>query len=275
METHTMSMIKHCCNFINFKPFKMKKRIFTWMSIFMIGLNYHVFGQGSISINTDGLDPDPSAILDVISTEQGILIPRMTETQRDDISNPAEYLMIINTTTKCLEMHVSGNWVPFCPIEEECPDLNIGDLYGGGIVAATDYPGVNCGYLIVADSDQSIDANWGCVDVSVSGLEFGVGFGQANSTAILNACPTTGIAVRICDELSNDGYSDWFLPNRGDLIEIENNLVSQNIGNFADDWYWNSNQATETNAWLRNLFSGTNASTNKNNENRVRCTRAF
>ena len=53
----------------------------------------HALSQG-VAINTDGSDADNSAILDVKSTNAGILVPRMTQAQRDAISGPATGLMI-------------------------------------------------------------------------------------------------------------------------------------------------------------------------------------
>ena len=50
-----------------------------------------------VAISTDNSDPDGSAMLDVISTDKGILIPRMTEEQRDEISDPVESLIIYQT----------------------------------------------------------------------------------------------------------------------------------------------------------------------------------
>ena len=64
----------------------------------------------SIGISTTSFTPDPSAILDVSSTTQGALMPRMTTIQRDAITTPATGLLIFNTTTNCLEMYVSGSW---------------------------------------------------------------------------------------------------------------------------------------------------------------------
>lgn len=49
--------------------------------------------------NTAGLStPNSTALLDLTSTNRGMLIPRMTTTQRDAISTPATGLMIYNTT---------------------------------------------------------------------------------------------------------------------------------------------------------------------------------
>jgi len=51
----------------------------------------------NISINNDGSQPDGSAMLDVSSNTQGILIPRMTLTARNAITNPANSLLIYQT----------------------------------------------------------------------------------------------------------------------------------------------------------------------------------
>jgi len=51
----------------------------------------------NVGINDDGSNPDNSAMLDVQSTDKGMLISRMTEAQRDAIALPAEGLMIYQT----------------------------------------------------------------------------------------------------------------------------------------------------------------------------------
>ena len=51
----------------------------------------------SVGINSTGNAPDASAMLDVSSTNSGILVPRMTLVQRDAISSPATGLMIYQT----------------------------------------------------------------------------------------------------------------------------------------------------------------------------------
>lgn len=51
----------------------------------------------NVGINSDGSTPNASAMLDVKSTNSGILIPRMTEAQRDAISSPATGLLVYQT----------------------------------------------------------------------------------------------------------------------------------------------------------------------------------
>src|SRR5690606_35654529 len=53
-----------------------------------------------------------SALLDVYSTTKGVLIPRMTATQRDAISSPAAGLQIYNTDSNALNFYDGDSWEP-------------------------------------------------------------------------------------------------------------------------------------------------------------------
>jgi len=64
----------------------------------------------SVGINADGSAADTSAILDLKTTTQGFLPPRMTTTERDAITTPATGLVIFNTTTNGLEVRSSSGW---------------------------------------------------------------------------------------------------------------------------------------------------------------------
>lgn len=62
---------------------------------FLITLSISLSAQ--VAITGDGSSAHPSAMLEVKSTDQGLLIPRMTATDRDAINAPAEGLMIYQT----------------------------------------------------------------------------------------------------------------------------------------------------------------------------------
>lgn len=66
--------------------------------------------QSQIAVNTDGSLADSSSILDVKSTSQGLLLPRLSSAQRDAIPNPAIGLMIFNTDTKIIEAFGGNTW---------------------------------------------------------------------------------------------------------------------------------------------------------------------
>jgi len=57
-------------------------------------------------------ETEPSAAMNMMPTDKGILIPRLTRVQRDAISSPANYLTIVNTDTHRVEMyHPTFGWV--------------------------------------------------------------------------------------------------------------------------------------------------------------------
>ncbi len=55
---------------------------------------------GGVSISGTNSEPDPSAMLDIQSTEKGMLVPRMTSAQRLAIVNPASSLLVYDTDTE-------------------------------------------------------------------------------------------------------------------------------------------------------------------------------
>jgi hypothetical protein len=64
-------------------------------------IHFFALGQsGNVGINNDNSAPDPSAMLDIKSTDKGLLIPRMDSVQRVSISNPASGLLVYQTDGK-------------------------------------------------------------------------------------------------------------------------------------------------------------------------------
>ena len=82
----------------------MKKLI---LSAAFIAVSLTSFAQVGVGTNS----PDASAALDVESTTQGILIPRVTTAQRDAIVSPAEGLEVYDTDTKTSWYYNGTEWV--------------------------------------------------------------------------------------------------------------------------------------------------------------------
>ena len=62
----------------------------------------------SVGINNDGSSPDSGAILDVKSTDKGLLIPRTTTAA---ITSPSEGMLIFDTTTKRIMQYDGSQWL--------------------------------------------------------------------------------------------------------------------------------------------------------------------
>jgi len=130
-------------------------------------------------------------------------------------------------------------------------------------------------YLEAAPSDQSPNPEWGC-DGSILGAEgTAVGTGEQNTIDIEAGCTTTNTAADLCANLSLGGYSDWFLPSKGELDLMYENLKVFGVGGFSDGTYWSSSEFTGNGAWIQSFFSGTQYYDNKYFVYQVRAVRAF
>ena len=66
----------------------------------------------NIAITDDnGYTANSSAMLDVKSTTKGMLVPRLTTTQRENVSNPAIGLLVFDTTLQCFFYYNGTAWV--------------------------------------------------------------------------------------------------------------------------------------------------------------------
>lgn len=84
------------------------------LSIFPIAslLCFNCFAQQSgVGINSDGSAPAASAMLDVKSTDKGMLIPRMTTLQRTAIANVVKGLLVFDNSTSSFWFYNGTAWV--------------------------------------------------------------------------------------------------------------------------------------------------------------------
>jgi hypothetical protein len=75
---------------------------------FAIFSSHCMYAQSNIGIGTN--TPNASAILDVNSTNKGLLIPRMTTAQRNDIVSPANGLLVFDTNKNEFWYYKSNTW---------------------------------------------------------------------------------------------------------------------------------------------------------------------
>ncbi len=172
--------------------------------------------------------------------------------------------------------------VALAAAEEQANQIKIGQQYQGGIIAyllQPEDPGYDANTphgIIAASTDQSARAEWGCYETELGGTQRGIGYGAANTTAIVNGCREAGIAARICDDLVLNGYSDWYLPSIDELELLYKNLHVNGVGGFNSAYYWSSTESNASYAWRFYFSYGYGYDYgNKNNTYYVRAVRAF
>jgi hypothetical protein len=128
---------------------------------------------------------------------------------------------------------------------------------------------------LVATVNDLSDAEWGCQGTTISGADgTALGTGNQNTIDIMADCATAGIAARLCGDLVEGGYSDWYLPSLDELNQLYINQIA--IGNFAASTYWSSSESGASTAWTQNLYNGNQSSfTFKSDSRRVRAIRSF
>ncbi len=63
-----------------------------------------------VAVTPDGSMPHASAMLDVKSTDKGILVPRMSSTQRSAVASPAQGLLVYDLTTESFWFFTGAVW---------------------------------------------------------------------------------------------------------------------------------------------------------------------
>jgi hypothetical protein len=158
--------------------------------------------------------------------------------------------------------------------------LAVGQSYQGGVIAyilqAGD-PGYDANVthgIIAATNDQSNHIQWyngTYVTTSASGTALGAG--NANTNAIVSSQGSGNYAAKLCADLVLNGYSDWFLPSKGELNKL---YINRNaIGNFMAGAYWSSSESNNDHACSQYFSNGNQLSEYKSYTYYIRCIRAF
>ena len=200
------------------------------------------FAQVGINIET----PDASAALDITSTTGGLLVPRMTETQRDAITSPATGLMVFQTNgTAGFYCYNGSSWVEVAAISKT---NSVNTFYAelGGYVIEVNSDGSHG--LVVAMQDQGV-SNW----YEANNLLSNASFHDTNGAK----------------------FKDWRLPAKRELNLMYGVYTNGNGANLNDNYYWSSTQNGYSSAVVRSFGNGNQYNGNKGGTFDVRAVRAF
>jgi hypothetical protein len=227
-----------------------------------------------------------SAVLEVNSTNQGFLPPRVYAAQRDAIVSPVAGLTIwcINCGEYGeLNVYNGVAWVNmFGSSTSSVPSISIGQNYYGGKIAyilVSGDPGYDANTphgLVAATVDQSTGIRWyngTYTTTGATGTAIGTGLANTNTIITSQGATATSYAAGLARAYAGGGYTDWYLPSKDELNKLYLNRIA--IGGFASNYYWSSTEAGSFNAWDQNFGSGFQNSSFKVDTDYVRAIRAF
>ena len=184
--------------------------------------------------------------------------------------------------------------------------FNIGDTgpAGGMVFFDRGHHADGWRFLEAAPAHLTFTADWGALVRTTSGWPHfsyanvqgtceGIGSGRRNTELIVEhtrtmrwSSLTSGPAhiygaARLIVDMEYNGFNDWFLPSKGELNLMHENLALGGFGNFGSptpqggSGYWSSSQRSWDRAWVQFFHTGNQDDTLKTNEHRVRAIRAF
>ena len=198
--------------------------------------------DAQVTINTDGSAADNSAMLDVKSTSKGVLLPRMTQAQIYAIANPANGLMVFNTTDNKFYTYIAGAnaWKEILygssSILPGCGSVAYGGkTYNSVIIGLQCWmtENLNIGSAVAGSLDQ---ANNGIIEkycynnISANCDVYGGLYQWAEMVQYLNGATNTtswnpvpaGTVQGICP-------AGWHLPSDADWSSLEANLGGTSV----------------------------------------------
>jgi hypothetical protein len=255
------------------------KKIFIFLAAVLLTATTYA----QIGINNE--TPDTSAALDITSTTGGLLVPRMTETQRDAITSAATGLMIYQTNGTVGFYYYNGS--SWAEVAATSATYSIGDVVNGGVVFWLDSTGQHG--FVAAFSDVATAVQWGCdyVDLPIvpnvpfngnggnpPGLGAEIGDGFNNTNDILTDCPTAPAALA-----ARSMGPQWFLPSSKELnLMYINRTTLEAVSGFTafdNGNYWSSTEITDHRVMKYSFGSGIQDWHDKDSTFRVRAVRAF
>jgi len=160
----------------------LKNKLFSLLLILQLAVIPNLFAQ-NIAINTTGNAPDTSAMLDITSTTQGLLMPRLTTAQMNAIVLPATGLLIYNTSLNVFEVNIgtsaSPNWVPIATTQTGWNTIGNSNTNGG-----TNFLGTTDNHPLKIKVNNTLA---GLIDsLGGSNTFLGLSAGAANTTGTQN-----------------------------------------------------------------------------------------
>jgi uncharacterized protein (TIGR02145 family) len=208
---------------LNLQAIKFFKKLMVFQ-VLIFSLLFSVASSAQQNVGIGNPVPDASAKLDITSTNQGLLIPRMTTTQRNAIASPANSLLIYNITTNCFEWWNATNstWVsmscgggcttaPSAPTAGTSIDSTVKIVWNWNASAgATTY------YYNTVNNFSSATSNGASASYTQTGLTCGTAYTLyvwASNTCGNSAATTLSQSTSACGATPTCGSQVWASAN--------------------------------------------------------------
>jgi hypothetical protein len=240
-------------------------------------------------------DPDGGTTYTVTGTNQLLSVPYALHAKTaDNVNNETQSLSEVTAINNSAFSQLKDVTDPTDPqdavtksyvdaLEERLEALEpkiIGQTYAGGIVFWVDP--INSAHGLVVTSPNVGNVKWHNGDyVTTGATDSTIGTGAGNTQTIIDVQGDGSYAAQLCDELTLNGYDDWYLPSKHDLQTMYENVgqgsVLGNIANFGGSGvsYWSSTEATNDHAWYMYFPTGVQYQGAKANPMYIRAVRAF
>jgi hypothetical protein len=109
-------------------------------------------------------------------------------------------------------------------------------------------------YIERAPPESEFMAFWGPYGVDIPGTGTDIGQGKENTVILakyLSGLGESGAAAQLCNELECNGYDDWFLPSKDELVWVTLFLERSSDPIRRRAWYWSSSQSSNKFAWVK------------------------
>jgi hypothetical protein len=217
----------------------------------------------SLSINAQvgigTITPDASSILDVSSKSKGLLMPRLTTTERDNISLPATGLMIFNTSSNDVQLSIG---TPLAPVWTGIKRTKIDSVSSGDIISTTStsnvlVPGMTISpesgtYIVSFSADimtpfssiqgvNNLNGIYQALTAMPGGVAHGLvfGAGEVLSPGVYDVTGATSIAGMLTMDGGGDPNSVFIIRSSGAFTtgETTTNVVLTN-GASPNNIFW-------------------------------------
>lgn len=193
-------------NSLNMNFIEMKKTV---IAVLVCLSSWTTYAQsGNVGINTDGSTADPSALLDVKSTNQGVLIPRMTSEQRGLISSPATGLMVFQTDEMAGFYFYNGSaWTSLSGASQKEIDVIVASIKDNAVKQEAINAVINANI-----SQNTNDIKTNATNITNLSKDYGTLKDNVNEVA-KKVLPAGGTANQVLSKIDGTDYNtQWVTP---------------------------------------------------------------